>query len=486
LADGVPVTSVRNLLADAADDWFADPWGYPEVQAADGRARSTHPVTLPAQMLVPKTPAAAWTVPLSESAYPGTVSGAMRTAWFLLPADRLRYQAAVDGLARFLRPVRQAPGFGWRAGRSRQQPGRYRDQRSEWAECLRLLRAHADRFAHLAFLDIADFFASIRPGLLIQALEPVRGVRGEDGRRLGANLAADLAANLGADLDELFEAFFSHRLAYPGLPQNHQPSSVLANSYLDAALAGLEVPSGQAAVVRWMDDLWVFGETAAAVDRVSRQVAASLGAWGLRLNEAKTQIHQGREVGAAVEATDVHAYDRYRAYQTAASRMSCERADEEWRRISLHADPRAADSLRARLLYGHACRDHRRHADLLPQLAEIVTDREAAPARFQPAAWWLARREPQTARALLTAALPDLTDPILVRACVLAALDAGAEPRELLRRGRQAPLHPLLARLLGHTDAQTVRFGGSSSVSAGVGADSSSSGQGVADAAQAA
>jgi hypothetical protein len=477
LADGVPVTSVRNLLADAADDWFADPWGYPEVQAADGRARSTHPVTPPAQMLVPKTPAAAWTVPLSESACTATVSRAMRTAWFLLPADRLRYQAAVDGLARFLRPVRQAPGFGWRAGQSRQQPGRYRDQRSEWAECLRLLRAHADRFAHLAFLDIADFFASIRPDLLIQALEPARGergVRGEDGRRLGADLAADL----GADLDELFEAFFSRRLAYPGLPQNHQPSSVLANSYLDAALAGLEVPSGQAAVVRWMDDLWVFGATAAAVDRVSREVAARLGAWGLRLNEGKTQIHQGREVGAAVEATDVHTYDRYRAYQTAASRMSCERADEEWRRISLHADPRAADSLRARLLYGHTCRDHRRHADLLPQLAAIVADREAAPARFQPAAWWLARREPQAARALLTAALPDLTDPFLVRACVLAALDAGAEPRELLRRGSQAPLHPLLARLLGRTEAQTVRFS--------AGADSSSSGQGVADAAQAA
>lgn len=467
MADGVPVTSVRNLLADTVDDWFADPWGYPEVLADDGRAQGTHPVTPPAQMLIPKTPAAAWTIPVSEPADTGTGSGGMRAAGFLLPTDRLRYQAAVDGLARFLRPVRQAPAFGWRAGRRRQQPGRYRGQRSEWAECLRLLRAHADRFAHLAFLDIADFFASIRPDLLLRALEPVRGERGgADGR------------GLGADLDELFEAFFSRRLAYPGLPQNHHPSAVLANCYVDAALADLAVPNGHAAVVRWMDDLWIFGETATMVERVSGEVAARLGAWGLRLNEGKTRIHQGREVGAAVEATDVRTPDRYRAYQTEASLMSCERADEEWQRISLHADPRAADSLRARLLYGHTCRDDRRHADLLPQLAAIVADRTAAPARFQPAAWWLARREPQVARALLTAALPDLTDPFLVRACILAALDAGAAPRELLRRARQAPLHPLLARFLGRTEAQSVGFA--------VGAGSSASGQGVADAAQAA
>ena len=374
----------------------------------------------------------------------------------------------MDGLARFLRPVRQAPSYGWRAASRWPQPGRYRSQRSEWADCLRMLRAHADRFVHLVFLDIAEFFASIRNDLLRTALEPAWSERG-----------AGNGQSPGTDLDALFEAFFSPRLAHPGLPQNHQPSAVLANAYVDAALTGLEVPSGHAAVVRWMDDLWIFGDCAAAADRVHQEIAERLAAWGLRLNDGKTKALQGPEVGAAVEATTVRSPDRYRAYQTSASRMSCERADEEWRRISLHADPRAADSLRARLLYGHACRDHRRHTDLVSQLAAIVGGSGAVLARFQPAAWWLARRDPQSARDLLTAALPGLSDPFLARACVLAALDAGAEPRGLLRVGRQAAtLDPLLERYLGRSVTQTVRFSG--------GAGSPASDQGIDHAAQAA
>ncbi|MBR7836166.1 RNA-directed DNA polymerase [Actinospica durhamensis] len=418
MAHGAAVTSVRNLLADTVDDWFADPWGYPELSGPRPRgarpAPEPGPVTPPAQMLIPKTPAAAWS----------GGSGGMRTAVFLLPADRLRYQAAADALAPHLRPARPAPSFGWRAQRPGTAAGRYRDQRAEWAECLRLLRGHAERFGHLVFLDIADFFASIRRDLLNQALSRALDRARESAR--GPFGPASGGRDLGVEFDALFEAFFSPRLAHPGLPQNHQPSSVLANAYVDAALADLEVPSRHAAVVRWMDDLWVFGRTAAAAAQAHEQVGAHLAAWGLRLNDGKTQTYQGPLVGAAVEETTVRTSGRYRAYQVSAS---CLRVDEEWLRISHHADPRAADSLRARLLYGHACRDQRHHADLTEHLTAVVRDPGAAPAGFQPAAWWLARRETRTARELLTAVLPELSDPYLTRACVLAARDAGAEPR---------------------------------------------------------
>lgn len=405
MANGVAVTSVRNLLADISDDWFADPWGYPELRAP-GAARFTRTITPPAQMLVPKTPAAAWSPPGTGSVGDGGTAGpgGMRPAAFLLPADRLRYQAAVDALAPFLRPARRAPSFGWRAHRRPPRPGRYRGQRSEWAACLRLLRAHADRFGHMVFLDIADFYGSIRRDLLVQAVAPARGPR-------------------SADLDPLFEAFFSARLAHPGLPQQHQPSAVLANAYVDAALTGLEVPTGRAAVVRWMDDLWIFGGTAAAVERVRGHVGARLAAWKLHLNEGKTRVYQGSEVRTAVEGTTVRAPDRHQASQIP---LDCPGVDEEWRRISRHADPRAADSLRAGLVYGHPCAERAGHAEIAAQLAAIVADADTL-ARFQPAAWWLARRDPRGARELLATRLTVESDPFIARACVLAARDAAAE-----------------------------------------------------------
>lgn len=404
MANGVAVTSVRNLLADISDDWFADPWGYPELRAG-GAARFTHAITPPAQMLIPKTPAAAWSArPAGADEDEGAAGpGGMRPAAFLLPADRLRYQAAVDALAPFLRPARQAPSFGWRAHRRPPRPGRYRGQGSEWAECLRLLRAHAVRFGHLVFLDIADFYGSIRRDLLVQAVAPARGPR-------------------STDLDPLFEAFFSARLAHPGLPQQHQPSAVLANAYVDAALAGLEVPAGRAAVVRWMDDLWIFGGTAAAAERVRGQVAARLAAWKLRLNEGKTRVYQGLEVHVAVESTTVRAPGRH---QDLLIPIDCAGVDEQWRRISCHADPRAADSLRARLLYGHPCADRTRHPEIAGELEAVIAEADTL-ARFQPAAWWLARRDPRVARQLLSAKPAEVSDPFIARACVLAARDAGA------------------------------------------------------------
>ncbi len=417
MADGVAVTSVHNLLADTVDDWFADPWGYPELRGLRPArpAPAARPVTAPAQMLIPKTPAAAW--PDSGGA------AGMRPAVFLLPADRLRFQAAADALAPLLRPARWAPSFGWRARTDTPAPGRYREQRAEWADCLRLLRGHAGRFGHLVFLDIANFFASIRRDLLESALA---GAVDRASDRASGRVRRRGGPGLEAELSALFEAFFSPRLAHPGLPQNHQPSAVLANAYVDAALTGLEVPAAEAAVVRWMDDLWVFGATAAAAERAHAQVGARLAAWGLRLNDDKTQIYRAAGVRAAVEETTVRTPGRYRSYQVSAS---CARVDEDWLRISHHADPRAIDSLRARLLYGHACRNRRHHAELTAYLTAVVRDPAAALARFQPAAWWLARRDPRGARDLLTARLPELADPYLSRACALAATDAGAEPR---------------------------------------------------------
>jgi hypothetical protein len=425
--DSVPGVSVRNLLADTPDDWFRDPWRYPELRLPGGRDRlgrlpslASEPVTPPAQIQIPKAP------------------GRTRPASFLMPIDRLRYQVSVDHFARYLKPARHAPAFGWRVHRHSPQPGRYRSQRREWLDCLTVLRGNARAYRHMVFVDIADFFNSIRLDLLRELLDRSRP------RGLPQS-----------HLDVLVSSFYSNALPHPGIPQNHLPSAVLANAYVDAALTELECPPGRASVVRWMDDIWIFASTERLVQEATRDVATSLRAFGLALNEQKTRAYEREQVAEAVEGTTVRSPGRA-AVRRSGKRGRCEEVNEQWARIAGHADARIIDSLAAQLLYGHEC-IHPCHDDITVAMIPVVDVAAASPARFQLASRWLAHQQPTLARELLRSTLPRLTDPFNARSCVLAAVYAGEEPRWLLAAARHVPVDRLLMHYLRHAAVRSGR-----------------------------
>jgi hypothetical protein len=411
---------VRNILADAGDDWYRDPWRYPEFRIARDRHRplpslAAQPVTPPAQIQIPKVPSAT------------------RPASFLMPVDRLRYQIAVDELTRTLETSLQASTFGWRLQRPT-HPGTYRSQRHAWQECLTTLRRHARRYDHMVFVDIADFFNSIRLDRLDDMLHRARARTG-----------------LRRHLADMLAGFYADSLPFPGIPQNHLPSAILANSFVDVALTGVAASRGSSAVVRWMDDIWIFGTTERAATQAHHDVEGALRGAGLRLNASKTMRYAKREVAEAVEGTTVssRSADR-RARRRAVSLPAvarCDSANEAWQRATQHADHRVVDSLTATVMYDHEC-PHPCHDHITATMTEIAATPASSPARFAPAVRWLTLQRPALAREVMRSTLPLVTDPYNARSATLAALTAGEDRRWLIPAARRAPVDGLLMRYL--------------------------------------
>ncbi len=119
-------------------------------------------------------------------------------------------------------------------------------------------------------LDVADCYASIRPGTVAAALASV-GAEGEAVRRF---------------LDELAE----HGVA--GLPVGPEPSAVLANAVLhrlDVVIASQGIPH-----VRWVDDVVAVAESQRDAGRVLDVARRSLEELGLRPNAEKTLVEDRR------------------------------------------------------------------------------------------------------------------------------------------------------------------------------------------------
>lgn len=119
-------------------------------------------------------------------------------------------------------------------------------------------------------LDVADCYASMRPGTVAAAL-----------------------ASLGADAEELGR--FLHQLAehgVAGLPVGPEPSAVLANAVLhrlDVAIVATGTPH-----VRWVDDVVAVAEGRRDAQRVLDAARRSLEEVGLRPNAKKTFVEDHR------------------------------------------------------------------------------------------------------------------------------------------------------------------------------------------------
>ncbi len=267
--------ALSNVHADILGDWYRDPWSWPEltwvVQDApellsarlnERGARRAVPIDVPKENFV------------------------TRPAVLLDPLDRLSYQALVDRISARLIGKLRGWAYGWRLSRTEPAPGNYVRNSSEWTLYRERLRYLAAKSRHGLATDIVSFFASIDIARLI---DDVRGATGDN------------------DLVRRLEDFLQSLQAIPGrtgLPQRCWASSVLAHfcfapidEFLDGRLpdSGL-FSSPSPSVVRWMDDIWVFGQDSMMLRLLQMDLQELLRRRGLNMNTGKTEVLEGQEL----------------------------------------------------------------------------------------------------------------------------------------------------------------------------------------------
>lgn len=263
--------ALRNVETDILGDWYRDPWGWPELRYAVERAPSLIVARL-------NEAGARRVLPLDVV----KENFVIRPAVVLDPLDRLCYQALVDTLSKTLIGKLHGWAYGWRLPRKSQASGEYVRNAKEWEFYRARLEALALGSAYGLSADIVSFFASIG---IPQLMDDIRAVSGDGAvvKRLDSFLTA-LQAEPGR----------------PGLPQRCWASSVLAQFFLlpvDETLhasaptfGGLSLTSP--GLVRWMDDIWLFGEVPMELRLVQLTLQEQLHRRGLRLNAAKTELRE--------------------------------------------------------------------------------------------------------------------------------------------------------------------------------------------------
>lgn len=267
----------RNLRVEFLGDWFRDPWRWPELDWLAQRQGASH---------------IAGRIRADDAfrAYPLDVpkeNFGTRPACILHPLDRLTYQSVVDFLS--VRLAGRLPPFvcGWRLRRERPEPGQYARNSFEWSNHRHHLVEFSQRYGLALTTDIVSYFASIDSGRLREVV--IRATRASRAQR-----------RLLSYLDA-----FEHATDRPGLPQRSFASSLLANVFLaplDDLLLARSQPVARArrpstySVVRWMDDIWLFGDDAGALRRSQTEIEAILWDLGLAMNSAKTAILEGDDL----------------------------------------------------------------------------------------------------------------------------------------------------------------------------------------------
>jgi hypothetical protein len=282
--------AVGNVYTDIAGDWYRDPWNWGELR-----------------WLVPKY--------LEDFVVPRLASGevqatvaldvpkenfAVRPAVVLDPVDRLIYQALVDRLS--VRLIGDLPDwvYGWRLPAQEPKAGAYARNRDEWQRFRRHLRT-ANTFDDAALItDVVSFFGSIPSESLIEQIQVA-----------GGNLVAE---RLGEQVASWY------RTTGRGLPQRSGASAVLAHMFLrpvDDVLRthmgpprhflGKELPYSR--TLRWMDDVWVFGDDTLDLREIQLSIQGSLRALGLEMNVGKTDVLEGGELTKVVFEIEHSAVD---------------------------------------------------------------------------------------------------------------------------------------------------------------------------------
>jgi hypothetical protein len=285
--------AARNLRVEMGpNDWYQDPWGWPELDFLR-RTRAD---------LVYQNCDAKGSLESAQIDVPKENWGT-RPAVILDLCDRLTYQALIDRLSMDLIGALSPNVFGWRLPEISPKRGVYSRNDKQWEEYRRHLQSLTTSFDVALKTDLVSFFASIPIHPLqdrIDGLAPKGMITGR--------------------LCNILEGFDATR-DRPGLPQRSFASAALANMYLtplDDVLSHYSSPSLPRPVpskvrrlswARWMDDIWLFGDDPAAGRQAQMDLQSVARDIGLHLNDAKTAVLEGAEVGEQALAIEHSAVD---------------------------------------------------------------------------------------------------------------------------------------------------------------------------------
>lgn len=281
--------AANNCISDAYGDWYRDPWGWPEYhwisqhpEHAVRRLNSTG-AGRAAKLDVPKE------------------NFGIRPAIVMDPTDRVAYQALVDrlsiSLTRDLRPW----VHGWRTPRDEKTAGVYAKNDSEWDRFLANLSTGADRFPAALSTDIVSYFPSVSIDRLAE--------------RVTQYTRHNLPVARMFDMLSAWEKMPGRS----GLPQRSHASSLLANVYLSSIddvldyygrLSAIQWPLDDSEpALRWMDDIWLFGNDAGRLRRAQVELSDALVSLGLNLNIGKTRLLEGDAVDREAKLIEHSAVD---------------------------------------------------------------------------------------------------------------------------------------------------------------------------------
>lgn len=282
--------ALRNVHSDVLGDWYRDPWGWPELDWLVPRHLD--------EFVLPRLNGAG--VRQVAKLDVAKENFAVRPAVVLDPLDRLVYQALVDCLS--LKMLRDLPpwAYGWRLPAVKPKRGVYSPNDEEWDAFRDHLKRLAGYDTAALTTDVVSFFGSIPE-------EPL------------TDLIRDRGNNEPAQrLAEMVSAFY--RTTGRGLPQRSAASAALAHMYLgpiDDLLdqrntvppGGVKhIPEGRA--LRWMDDIWLFGRSAASLREAQVALQAAMRNLGLEMNVGKTRLLVGEEMNNTVFEFEHSAVDR--------------------------------------------------------------------------------------------------------------------------------------------------------------------------------
>jgi Reverse transcriptase (RNA-dependent DNA polymerase) len=359
--------ALRNVRTDLIGDWYRDPWSWPEYDyvrrqswASLSPRAAANGIRRVAIVDVPKE------------------NFGIRPAIVMDPLDRLLYQAVVDHVSQRITSDLGSWVFGWRLPRREPRAGRYSRNSTEW-------RYYREGLSRLAAgnscglrTDIVACFASI----------PVIRVAEDVERLAKPSPITDRLANLLVAFDGVPRR--------GGLPQRSKASSILANMYLrriDRVLREHDERRstdpvgfffGAGGTLRWMDDIWVFGEDEGSLRAVQLKIQDAARDARLELNLAKTSVKSGENLIAAARHIQHSAIDEALEHNPPEYRPLQELIDQ------LIDDPEHADRslihFATERMRGHRLKSRRRALIAVAERMPHGADHLAR--AFRDLGWW--------------------------------------------------------------------------------------------------
>lgn len=292
-----PPLALKNVMSEYHGDWHKDPWQWPEYDYILKHAPEIlvdwlngDGCTEVSPILVPKEN---W----------GT-----RPAVVLDLVDRLGYQALIDKNSVKLIGDMAPNVFGWRLIPGEPEPGIYAHDNIQWENYRGHLASAASNFESALRTDIVSCFASMHSDMVMDEAFS---------RASNSTLIKRV---------ESFLAGFGKLATRGGLPQRARPSSVLANMvmrHFDDVLEGYASPipdhrlqllgehrkNPRTSFVRWMDDIWLFGNDPGQIRRAQLDLQSTADSLGLHLNSSKTDLLEGEDVFKVAMEVELSAVD---------------------------------------------------------------------------------------------------------------------------------------------------------------------------------